>query len=176
MTQGTATFDEALEWLLANEGGWVNNPNDHGGPTAYGVTQQAWEDFTGKPCSPEDIKGLTQQDVRRFYDGVYWLPLGLAAWDRAIAIAVFDMAVLNGAGVAIRLAQRAMGVIEDGIPGVRTRDAASPGRMPLTFLLRFVPLMAVRFARIVKHDPTKLEFLEAWIVRAMRLLTLCNNT
>jgi lysozyme family protein len=33
------TADQIIEGILGKEGGYVNNPNDKGGPTRWGITQ-----------------------------------------------------------------------------------------------------------------------------------------
>ncbi len=34
------TFRASLEFVLAREGGFVDHPNDRGGPTCWGITEQ----------------------------------------------------------------------------------------------------------------------------------------
>ena len=33
------TFEEIIEQILKHEGGYVNDPNDRGGETKYGITK-----------------------------------------------------------------------------------------------------------------------------------------
>ena len=44
-------FDEIIEVVLKHEGGYVNDPDDPGGETKYGISKKAYPD--------EDIKELT---------------------------------------------------------------------------------------------------------------------
>lgn len=150
----------------------MDNPEDHGGPTQCGITLKAWSEFCGHQATVDELRRLTPADVRRFYFEVYWSPLGLASWHPTVATAVFDMAVVSGSGRAMVLAQRALGVAADGIPGPKTAKAAGPNADAAGFLLRFVPLCALRFAGIVAANPTQAVFLVGWIARAVRLLQL----
>ena len=45
------TFDEIIEKVLEHEGGYVNDPDDLGGETKYGITKRFYPDV--------DIKNLT---------------------------------------------------------------------------------------------------------------------
>lgn len=171
MAHDTACFDEALDWLLADEGIYAHHPQDHGGATQFGITQRAWERYTGRPATPESMRAIGRGDAANFYSGVYWMPLGLATWDRAAAISTFDMAVVQGTMTTVQMAQRALGVAPDGIVGPRTCVAAAPGQCA-DYVLHFVPLAMERFARICRDNPSQCVFLVGWTRRAMRLLQL----
>lgn len=34
-----AQFEQAIQTILRNEGGYVNNPNDAGGETSFGISK-----------------------------------------------------------------------------------------------------------------------------------------
>jgi lysozyme family protein len=46
-----SNFDNALGFVLQDEGGFVNDPADPGGMTNLGVTQRVWQAFVGHPVS-----------------------------------------------------------------------------------------------------------------------------
>ncbi len=50
------TFEEIIEVVLAHEGGFVDDPDDKGGATNWGVTQAVWEDFLEDEFTSEDVK------------------------------------------------------------------------------------------------------------------------
>ena len=54
----TGNFRECLDLVLKAEGGWVNNLNDPGGETNFGVTKRVWEEYVGHPV--ESLKKLTK--------------------------------------------------------------------------------------------------------------------
>lgn len=81
-------FDRALAFVLAREGGYVNDPRDPGGETKYGISRRAYPQL--------DIKGLTHADAGAIYARDYWTPAGCDQLPAALAIAVFDTAVNSG--------------------------------------------------------------------------------
>jgi lysozyme family protein len=56
------------EWILAVEGGYVNNPADPGGETKYGISKRAYPNI--------DIAKLTLDQALNIYYNAYWQPLG----------------------------------------------------------------------------------------------------
>ena len=52
-------WDSAFDLLMLNEGGYVNNPNDPGGETKYGVSKKAYPDI--------DIENLTLEQAKKIY-------------------------------------------------------------------------------------------------------------
>ena len=53
--QVRTTFDEIIEVVLAHEGGFVDDPDDRGGATNWGVTQAVWEDYLEDEFTSEDV-------------------------------------------------------------------------------------------------------------------------
>ena len=51
-------FDQSLQDLLQDEGGFVNNPKDPGGMTNLGVTKATWEAYVGHPVSEKEMQEL----------------------------------------------------------------------------------------------------------------------
>lgn len=70
-------FKKALQFVLKWEGGYVDNPNDKGGATNKGITQNtynAWLKSNGK--ATKDVKNITQAEVEEIYRKNYWLASG----------------------------------------------------------------------------------------------------
>jgi len=108
-------FATAFELLLGHEGGYVDNPSDPGGETKYGISKRSYPDL--------DIRNLTEGQARGIYYRDYWLPCRCDLMPLALAIVVFDAAVNNGVGRAVRWLQTAVGVTADGIIGDATKAA-----------------------------------------------------
>ena len=56
-----AAYNDALAFVLRWEGGFVDDPHDHGGRTMKGVTQNvynAWRASQGQPAA--DVKGISR--------------------------------------------------------------------------------------------------------------------
>lgn len=110
-------FDAAFERLLGHEGGYVDNPRDPGGETKYGISRRSYPG--------EDIAGMTLERAKAIYRRDYWGPAGCDAVPDALRFDLFDAAVNSGVPAAIRLLQRAVGEVQDGVLGPLTIQAAS---------------------------------------------------
>ncbi len=83
-----ADFDRAVKFVLYHEGGYVNNPNDPGGETKFGISRKAHPKV--------DIKNLTEDQAREIYKRDYWQPCGADLLDDHLALIHFDTAVNMG--------------------------------------------------------------------------------
>lgn len=109
-------FNKALDFVLAMEGGYVDDPHDSGGKTKYGISHKAYPNL--------DIEKLTLDDARAIYLRDYWLGSGAKVADISpeLAMIMFDTAVNMGVGTSIRFLQRVLHVKEDGVFGPITRN------------------------------------------------------
>jgi len=78
--------------ILRHEGGYVNNPNDPGGETKYGISKRSYPNV--------DIKNLTPEQALEIYHRDFWprIPAHLPDPVRWFA---FDCAVHHGPGQAL---------------------------------------------------------------------------
>jgi lysozyme family protein len=93
----------------------VEDPNDPGGITKYGIALKAHPELTA-----DTIRNLTQPQAVAIYVTHYWQPLEgdrLPIW---IQTAMLDTAVNQGVGTAIRILQEALRVPVDGVLGLNT--------------------------------------------------------
>ncbi|MCX7566189.1 holin-associated N-acetylmuramidase [Sulfitobacter sp. F26169L] len=127
--------------IVAREGGYVNDPDDPGGATNFGVTIHTMRrlgldlDCDGS-ITPADVRRLTRaQAIEIFLNHYYKRPL-IAELPQPLQASVFDMYV-NAGSNAVKILQRLMvemgyGVTVDGALGpqslaaVRAAFAASP--------------------------------------------------
>ena len=116
-------WDEAIKHILKWEGGYVNHPSDPGGRTNLGVTQRVWEEWTGKPATEADMRGLTIEMVSPLYKKRYWDAVRGDDLPSGVDLCVFDCAVNAGTGRASRFLQQAVGVAADGAIGPKTLEA-----------------------------------------------------
>lgn len=116
-----ADFQEAIKIVLRHEGGFVNDKDDAGGMTKYGISH--------KPYPREDIANLTIDRAKQIYENDYWLSIkGNAIRCQRIANKLLDMSVLIGIRNAVVCLQRALfscNAIDklssvDGVVGERT--------------------------------------------------------
>lgn len=121
-------FDAAFARLIGFEGGYTCNPADPGGATKYGISQRAYPG--------EDIAGMTLERAKLIYQRDYWGPAGCDVVPDAVRYALFDAAVNQGVGNAVRMLQHAVHEDIDGILGPRTVQAIQsmdPARMLFRF-------------------------------------------
>lgn len=119
--------------IIAREGGYVNDPDDPGGATKFGVTihtmRRLGVDLTGDGKVTEaDVRRLTREKAREIYLEHYFRRPGLAGLPEALQPSVFDMYV-NAGGNAIRVLQRLLNrmgerLAADGALGPLTLAAA----------------------------------------------------
>lgn len=109
-------FDMAFDRLMDHEGGYVNDPNDPGGETKYGVSKRSYPDL--------DIKNLTRDAAKEIFRRDFWDRInGDAVYD-GVAWQLADFAYHSGPETAVRYFQRALGVADDGRFGPVSRKAA----------------------------------------------------
>lgn len=116
-------FSQALRYVLIDEGGNDDDPNDHGGRTSRGITQReynAWCSLNGKPQG--DVWQATQTDIESIYRSQYWNPY-CDQLPAGVDYVFFDISVNAGRSRATRQFQQALGVNVDGMLGQVTLSA-----------------------------------------------------
>lgn len=117
-------FDACFDFVLKEEGGYVDHPKDPGGVTNLGVTKATWEKWIGRKVTPEDMRKLTPEAVKPLYKKQYWDRVRASELPQGIDLAMFDFAVNSGPVTAIRCLQMVVEVEIDGILGPGTHAAA----------------------------------------------------
>ena len=116
-------FDDSLELVLKEEGGYVDNPSDPGGRTNLGVTQSIWEAWVGHPVDEQVMKNLNPEYVKPLYEQKFWKPSGCDNLPKGLDYAVFDFAVNAGPGRSVKTLQQTIGCVPDGMLGPRVISA-----------------------------------------------------
>lgn len=173
-----ADLEEALLYCLDNEKGFSNNPLDRGGPTNRGITLQNYAKFKGKPVSIEELKNISDDEIKAFYYLFFWKPLRLESVCQDTATAIFDTAVNMGSHAAIECVQKALGLTAksvDGVIGSATLDLLNKTDTRY-FIINLISEIQDRYASIVEANPSQVEFIKGWLRRSRKLLTLsaCN--
>lgn len=97
-------FYDALQFTLTWEGGYVNDPEDPGGETKWGIA---------KTFHPElDIKNLTPEKAAQIYYEEYWEPSWCDMLPAPLSTVMFDTAVLCGVSRAKQFLRESKGNVE----------------------------------------------------------------
>jgi len=118
-------FDASLKHLLVHEGGFVNHPKDPGGMTNLGVTAKVWSEWVGHDVNEKIMRELTPATVAPLYKRKYWDAVRADELVSGLDYCVFDCSVNSGAGRAIKLLQKCVGVTVDGGFGPATLAAVN---------------------------------------------------
>lgn len=121
------------EEIVAREGGYVNDPDDPGGATKYGVTLKTLRrlglDLTQDgQVTARDLTALTRADAVEIFIQHYYERPGIASLPQTVQASVFDMYVNAGAN-AVKILQRllrdiGLSLSVDGVVGPQTIEAA----------------------------------------------------
>lgn len=122
LQSGNSNFSRALEIVLENEGGYVNDPRDRGGATNKGITQKTYQDWLNKNKLQGDIQHIPDDHLQSIYRE-YWDAIHGDQLPELIAIQMFDFAVNSGPKRAIKALQSAIGTKIDGVIGPQTQKA-----------------------------------------------------
>lgn len=166
-----ADFETAIAYVLKNEGGFVDDPEDHGGATNMGITQATLSEWIGRQATTDEVRTLTPQLAKLIYRVTRWNAMRLPeVASTAVATAIMDAAVLFGVYGASRSAQEALnmpGVVVDGHIGDATL-AALAVVVPRKFINAFVVALGARIDLIVKTAPEDTKFKTGWANRINR--------
>ena len=163
MLHSMDTFKKALEFVLAAEGGYVNDPLDRGGETNFGISKRAYPELV--------IKSLTKSDASDIYHRDYWLKSKCDQLPPQFAIAVFCAAVNHGSRRSILLLQKSLRVEVDGIIGQHT-IAAAHSQNNRYVLGRLLSYRARYYLDIVVKRPSQTKFYRGWLRRLFELQQL----
>jgi len=151
-------FEEIIEVVLEHEGGYVNDPDDPGGETKYGIAKKFNPDV--------DIKNLTKEGAKEIYYEKYWKPSKADQVPDRLKHIYFDMVVNFGQGGAVKVLQQAAvsrghDIAVDGGIGPATIKAIQNVETDRVRAYR-----VLKFARIVIKKPTQEKFWLGWFRRA----------
>lgn len=133
-------FEEAAKHVLQSEGGWVNDPDDAGGETKFGISKRAHPKV--------DIASLTEQDALNIYRQEYWNAVGAEGLPEHMRLAVFDAAV------------------NQGVPWTKGALSRLSDKSDLN---AFLDMRVARYNAIVAQKPKQKKFIRGWLRRVDRL-------
>lgn len=173
-----AAFEPAMRYLSSLEGGYVNDPDDPGGATRYGISLNFYKQNIDRYADDQDIQALTREEAENIYREWFWYPSGVEALDsKDLANRVFALAVNAGIKPAVRVLQKAVNqsgyrLAVDGVLGSKTANAANSiderQLLPdfrLAALGFYLEMLGLEIKRVRRTQFDK--FSEGWIRRAL---------
>ncbi len=126
------TVSDIARDIVAREGGYVNDPDDPGGATKYGVTIHTMRrlglDLTRDgTVDARDVRALSRAQAEEIFVDHYYHRPGIARLPEVLRASVFDMYV-NAGSNAVKILQRLLrqmghAVTVDGVIGPQTLAA-----------------------------------------------------
>lgn len=130
------SVEQIAKEIVAREGGYVNDPDDPGGATKYGVTIHTMRrlglDLDGDgDVDAQDVRVLSQDQAEAIFVEHYFHRPRIASLPLPVQSSVFDMYVNAGAN-AVKILQRLLrdmriDVTVDGVIGPQTIAATDQG-------------------------------------------------
>lgn len=154
-------FEDAVQLVINLEGGYVNHPNDPGGETKFGISKRSYPHI--------DIKSLTKEQAIAIYKQDFWDKCKIEKLPPPLRLIVFDCAVNQGQGTAIKLLQKAIRFDEDGVLGPKTLEAVHA--LPVELVIReYAKKRLNRYFDTKNFDVMG----EGWVNRLMDIVILAS--
>ncbi|MGZ8924459.1 MAG: glycoside hydrolase family 108 protein [Nitrososphaeraceae archaeon] len=177
-----ASFTKAIPIILSHEGGYVNNPNDSGGATKFGISLRFLKDHDigdfdmDGDIDANDVKTMTMEHAMAIYRIFWWdkYKYGLIN-DQTICTKIFDFSVNMGAKRAHILLQQALNdafdlnLDCDGILGtatLQTINAVKDGEGEQILIDEYCNKVWGFYQSIASKNPKLKVFLKGWRNRA----------
>ena len=103
------SFDQAFVELIRLEGGFVDDPQDPGGRTNWGISSRTYPELFADGRLP------TREQAKEIYYRDFWQPLKLNRFRQTVATELFEVSVNAGRRVAVTLLQRALNFLGEGL-------------------------------------------------------------
>lgn len=93
-----SNFNDCLNRVLKDEGGYCNVPGDNGGPTNFGITIADYRKYINPRGTAADVKEMSVDQAETIYRQRYWNPLNCDTLASGVDYTVFDYGVNSGLG------------------------------------------------------------------------------
>lgn len=187
---GMDVKDEIIGAILGHEGGYVNNPDDSGGETNWGITKAVARQYGYKGS----MRHMTKRVAIAIYEELYWHPLLLDEISRhshSLAYVLFDIGVNAGVGRSARYFQRCLNVLNnrgrnwpdivaDGEIGGKTMAAfrsfyGMRGAEGITRLIAMIKgLQMAHYITLAERREKDEAFIYGWAGRAAHMPNIAN--
>lgn len=172
-------FEIAYQFTRKWEGGYVDNPNDIGGATNFGVINSVYQDFrTQKGRQPQHVYYCTELEAKEVFYENYWLQGLCDKVPYPVNVALFDSVINFGVVGGTTFLQEVLQVRQDGVLGRESLQALK-GRNTKDLALDMVAARITYRYKRVQELPSQGVFLDGWVNRDTDLeefiISLCGN-
>lgn len=140
-----ANYQDCLNRLLKDEGGYTNHPLDPGGPTNFGITLTDYRKYINKNGVAEDVKNMSVTDAKSIYKSKYWDAINGDTLPSGVDYTCFDYAVNSGLGRPRKALQRFK-----SLSGTKLIDAINDERLAFLRGLSTFPTFGKGWTRRVQ--------------------------
>lgn len=154
-------FNDIIEVVLHHEGGYVNDPDDPGGETNFGIAKRSHPDV--------DIANLTKEGAKEIYKKHYWDKNKVESLPENLRHIYFDMCVNQGKSRGVKILQRAANakgadLVVDGGLGPKTIAALDGVELDRVRAYRIK-----YYADLVTRKPDLEKFYFGWFRRGLEV-------
>jgi lysozyme family protein len=162
-----ADIDIAVEYVLRQEDSKLSGviTTDLGGRTRFGVAEKFHPELTSTGFYDTMPTAQALEIAISVYKSIYANTLKLnTISDQTVANALLSYAVNVGTVRAVKLLQRTLGLLEDGILGPFTINKIE-SIMPKNLLIAWKNVMLAYYDDVANDHPTDAIYLNGWINR-----------
>jgi lysozyme family protein len=152
-------FIKFFNRLMKYEGGYVNDPDDPGGETKFGISKRAFPD--------EDIANLSEGRAMQIYYEDYYKKVNADKLPERIAWQVFDFGVNAGVARSARMVQRLVGAYPDGKIGPTTIALVNRYKEEFPLHILFMSARIRHYLDLTEKNIRNMKYLRGWLLRAL---------
>ena len=147
--------------LMKYEGGYVNDPDDPGGETKFGISKRAYPD--------EDIANMSEARAMQIYYEDYYKKVNADKLPERIAWQVFDFGVNAGVARSTRMIQRLVGAYPDGKIGPTTIALVNRYKGEFSLHILFMSARIRYYLDLTEKNIRNMKYLRGWLLRALEV-------
>jgi len=154
----SSRFEKFIPIVFRHEGGYVNDPDDLGGETNYGITKRRYPEL--------DIKNLRKDEAKRIYYRDFYQKMGLEhVGNDLLALHIMDMGINAGRKRAVYLLQELLlNCTVDGILGPNTGERLLHAMTTTNMVTAYKAKRIERYYEVSTYRRNA-KFLKGWIKR-----------
>jgi len=179
------SVNDIIKEVIKREGGYVDDPNDGGGATNFGISLRyirgiGLDNNEDGVIDEQDIAEVTEKQAALLYKQDFYYKYGYDRLDKNFRAIMLDMAVMSGGARASTILQETLNDLEsdpelkeDGMVGQRTVKALNYciKVYGVPSVMNALTIKRIEFYRaICDRRPSQLKFLPGWTNRAQEFL------